>query len=42
MTSIFRRNCKIYLSYGIDILLGEKDILVLAGKFNDIKRFSES
>lgn len=42
MTSIFRRNYKVDLSYGVDIPLGKKDILVLAGKFNDIKRFSES
>jgi len=42
ITSIFRRNYKVELSYGVDIPLGEKDILVLAGKFNDIKRFSES
>jgi len=42
ITSIFRRNYKVDLSYGLNIPLGEKDILVLAGKFNDIKRFSES
>jgi len=42
ITSIFRRNYKVDLSYGVDLPLGEKDILVLAGKFNDIKRFSES
>ena len=42
MTSIFRRNYKVDLSYGVDIPLGKKDILVLVGKFNDIKRFSES
>jgi hypothetical protein len=42
ITSIFRRNYKVDLSYGLNIPLGDKDILVLAGKFNDIKRFSES
>ena len=42
ITSIFRRNYKVDLFYSVDIPLGEKDILVLAGKFNDIKRFSES
>jgi hypothetical protein len=40
ITSIFRRNYKVDLSYGVNIPLGEKDSLVLAGKFNDIKRFS--
>ena len=42
ITSIFRRNYKVDLSYGVNIPLGKKDIIVLAGKFNDIKRFSES
>jgi hypothetical protein len=42
ITSIFRRNYKADLSYVVDIPPGEKDILILAGKFNDIKRFSES
>jgi hypothetical protein len=42
ITSIFRRNYKVDLFYSVDIPHGEKDILVLAGKFNDIKRFSES
>jgi hypothetical protein len=37
-----RRNYKADLSYVVDIPPGEKDILILAGKFNDIKRFSES
>lgn len=42
LTTIFRRNYKVDLSYSVDLPLGEKDILVLAGKINDIKRFSES
>jgi len=42
LTSIFRRNYKVDLSYSVDLPLGEQDILVLAGKINDIKRFSES
>jgi hypothetical protein len=42
MTSIFRRNYTVDLSYGVDIPLREKDILILVGKFNDMKRFSES
>jgi len=42
LPSIFRRNYKVDLSYSVDLPLGEKDILVLAGKINDIKRFCES
>ncbi len=42
MTSIFRRDYKVDLSYNITFHLREKDILVLAGKIVDIKRFIES
>jgi trk system potassium uptake protein TrkA len=42
LTSLFRRNYKVDLAYNVDLPLGEKDILILAGKINDIKRFSES
>jgi trk system potassium uptake protein TrkA len=42
LTSIFRRNYKVNLSFDVDLPLGEKDILVLAGKITDIKRFIES
>lgn len=42
LTSIFRREYKVDLSYNITFLLREKDILVLAGKIIDIKRFIES
>jgi len=42
LTSIFRRNYKVDLTYDVNLPLGEKDILVLAGKITDIKRFIES
>ena len=42
MTSIFRRNFKIDMSYDPHAPLGEKDVLVLAGKIADIKRFTEN
>ncbi len=42
LTSIFRRDYKVNLSYNTTFLLREKDILVLAGKIVDIKRFIES
>jgi trk system potassium uptake protein TrkA len=42
ITSIFRRNYKVDLTYDVNLPLGEKDILVLAGKITDIKRFIES
>jgi len=42
ITSIFRRNFKVDLSYDPNAPLGEKDVLVLAGKVNDIKKFTEN
>jgi trk system potassium uptake protein TrkA len=42
LTSIFRRNYKVYMDYDINQPLGEKDILVISGKLIDIKRFVES
>jgi trk system potassium uptake protein len=42
LTSIFRRDYKVDLSYNITFLLREHDILVLAGKIIDLKRFIES
>ena len=42
LTSIFRRDYKVDLSYNVTFLLRENDILVLAGKIIDIKRFIES
>ncbi len=42
LTSIFRRNYKVDLSYNNTFLLRENDILVLAGKIVDMKRFIES
>jgi len=42
LTSIFRRDYKINLSYNTTFLLREKEILVLAGKIVDIKKFIES
>jgi trk/ktr system potassium uptake protein len=38
---LFRRNFKVEMSYDINARLGEKDILVVAGRINDIKRFTE-
>lgn len=42
MISIFRRNYIVDLTYDVNLPLSEKDILVLAGKITDIKRFIES
>lgn len=42
MTSLFKRNYKVDLDFSHDIPLGEKDILVLAGKINNIRKFIES
>lgn len=41
-TSIFRRNYKVDLEFDQFTPLGEKDVLVVAGKIIDIKRFTES
>jgi trk system potassium uptake protein TrkA len=42
LSSVFRRNYTVDLDYDIELPLREKDILVLAGKIYDIKRFLES
>ena len=42
LTSIFRRSHKVDMAYNKTFHLREKDILVLAGKIVDIKRFIES
>jgi trk system potassium uptake protein len=42
LTSIFRRNYEACMDFDLNQQLGENDILVLAGKINDIKRFVES
>lgn len=42
LSSVFRRNYTVDLEYDNELPLGEKDILVLAGKIFDIKRFLES
>jgi len=42
LVSIFRRNFKVDMSYDPFSPLGEKDVLVVAGKIADIKRFVES
>jgi len=42
LTSIFRRNYKVFMDFDINQSLRENDILLLAGKINDIKRFIES
>jgi len=42
ITTIFRRNFKVDMSYDPNAPLGEKDVLVLAGKIADIKRFTEN
>jgi trk system potassium uptake protein TrkA len=42
LTSIFRRNYKVDLSYNNTFHLRDNDILVLAGKIVDLKRFIES
>lgn len=40
--SIFRRNFRVEMSYDPYSPLGERDVLILAGKIADIKRFVES
>jgi hypothetical protein len=42
LTSIFKKEYKVDLSYNITFLLRENDILVLAGKINEIRKFIES
>lgn len=42
LTSVFKRNYKVELSFETDQLLGERDILVVAGKITDIRKFTES
>jgi trk system potassium uptake protein TrkA len=42
ITTIFRTNHKLIIDFDMDQALGEKDILVVAGKFTGIKRFIES
>jgi trk system potassium uptake protein TrkA len=42
LTSVFRRNFKVDMSFDLYTPLGEKDVLVIAGKIVDIKRFTES
>lgn len=42
LTTIFKREYKVDLSYNVTFLLRKNDILVLAGKIVDIKRFIES
>jgi len=42
LTTIFKREYKVDLSYNVTFLLREKDILILAGKIVDIKRFIDS
>lgn len=42
LTSIFKKEYKVDLSYNITFLLRENDILVLAGKITEIRRFIES
>jgi trk system potassium uptake protein TrkA len=39
MTTIFRRNYKVYMDFDANKALGAKDILVLAGRITDIRRF---
>jgi trk system potassium uptake protein len=39
MTTIFRRNYRVFMDYDINKPLEEKDILVVVGKVSDIKRF---
>lgn len=41
-TSIFRREYKVDLSYNVTFLLRENDILILAGKITEIKKFIDS
>lgn len=42
LASVFRRNFKVDMSYDPFSPLGERDVLVVAGKIADIKRFTES
>ncbi|HCI55147.1 MAG TPA: TrkA family potassium uptake protein [Bacteroidales bacterium] len=42
LSSIFRRNYKVFPDYDVNKPLNENDILVIAGKIADIKRFIES
>lgn len=42
LTTIFKREYKVDLSYNVTFLLRENDILILAGKIVDIKKFIES
>jgi trk system potassium uptake protein TrkA len=42
LTTIFRREYKVDLSYNVTFLLRENDILILAGKIVDIKKFIDS
>lgn len=42
MTSIFRRNFKVEMTFDPFAPLGEKDVLVVAGRIADIKRFTEN
>jgi hypothetical protein len=41
LTSFFRRNYKVDMSFDTYLPLGEKDIIVVAGRIIDIKRFVE-
>lgn len=41
LTSLFRRNYKVDMSFDTYLPLGEKDIIVVAGRIIDIKRFVE-
>jgi trk system potassium uptake protein TrkA len=41
LKSLFRSNYKVEMSYDPFLPLGQKDILVLAGKIYDIKRFTD-
>ena len=42
LTSIFKREYKVDLSYNVTFLLRENDILILVGKITEIKKFIES
>jgi len=42
LSSIFSRNYKVDISFDPFTTLHEKDVLVVAGKIADIKRFVES
>jgi hypothetical protein len=42
LASVFRRDFKVDMSYDPFSPLGEKDVLVVAGKIPDIKKFAES